>query len=158
MADTLIGPANGAVANTGYEQGPSEPWPSPGTTWSDPHPEPVEVPGHLWPLVRELGDLMTLPPNWNSYGASAIQPQAVVLALRILITHGFAGPLPAVIPLSSGGVQLEWWQDDDGVEISCERDGTMAIVMDVAGEIREVETRSLAESLLREALAWARQP
>ncbi len=56
-----------------------------------------------------LNSLLELPPNWDSYGAAAIDPRCTAYALELLgSTMRDHSPAPAVVPTSRGGVQLEW--------------------------------------------------
>ena len=77
--------------------------------------EPSWLPGTL----SELNELLDLPPNWNSYGARAIEPQAVVQAIQLLgAVTSEASPRPNVVPTRRGeGVQLEWHMHDIDVEV-----------------------------------------
>jgi hypothetical protein len=70
-------------------------------------------------VARRLSELMRLPRNWDSYGGVAVKPQNATRALsylaRILEQDSNA---PWVVPLSDGGVQLEWHQADIDLEIA----------------------------------------
>jgi hypothetical protein len=75
------------------------------------------------PLMQGLVDLLTLPPNWNSYGAGTIEPKAVHDAMNFI--NGLLGPTspaPRVVPLSSGGLQLEWHRQGVDLEVVFDRD------------------------------------
>jgi hypothetical protein len=68
-----------------------------------------EQPAWLIPVVKVIGELLNLPENWDSYGARPINPTATAFALQLLSeTMRTDTPVPAVVPTSSGGVQLEW--------------------------------------------------
>ena len=50
-----------------------------------------------------------LPPNWDSYGAHAIEPTCIGRSLRLLDAMEAAGVLvPWVVPTSDGGIVFEW--------------------------------------------------
>ena len=77
-------------------------------------------------------------------------------AVRLLTRVGWNGPLPSVVPTSPGGVQLEWGDDDDGVEIVFSPGGdAVTVLIDVHGEMTEHQLTDLADPFLAEALAWA---
>jgi hypothetical protein len=60
-------------------------------------------------VMQGFVDLLTLPPNWNSYGAGAIDLDVVRTAMTFINeVLGPQSPAPSVVPLSSGGLQLEW--------------------------------------------------
>jgi hypothetical protein len=67
------------------------------------------LPAWFDPLMQGFVDLLTLPPNWNSCGAGAIEQKIVLHAMNFI--NGLlrpTSPAPRVVPLSSGGLQLEW--------------------------------------------------
>lgn len=72
-------------------------------------PSDGELPGWVMPAVEKMAERLTLPENWNSYGARPIDPAALASALLLLdqIMHATT-PAPLVIPTSRGGIQLEW--------------------------------------------------
>jgi len=75
-------------------------------------------------LMQGFVDLFTLPHNWDSYGAGPIDPRVVHDAMNL--TNSLLGPTspaPRVVPLSSGGVQLEWHRQGIDLEIVFDRDG-----------------------------------
>jgi hypothetical protein len=72
-------------------------------------PIPAPPPGWLPLAENDLNELLSLPPNWNSYGARPIDPVIVRAAREML--HRLAQPhtpRPNVVPTVRGGVQLEW--------------------------------------------------
>ena len=76
------------------------------------------LPAWFDPLMQGFVDLLTLPLNWDSYGAGAIDMKVIQEAMSF--THGLLGPAspsPRVVPLSSGGLQLEWHRNGIDLEI-----------------------------------------
>jgi len=69
-----------------------------------------------------LEDLEALKPNWDSYGAAAIDPACIVRAREVeqLLDSFTMGP-PSIVPTSSGGVQLEWHKHGLDLEFTIER-------------------------------------
>jgi hypothetical protein len=89
-------------------------------TWQD-FGQPL--PAWFDPLIQGFVDLLTLPPNWDSYGAVVIDPKVVQDAMSFI--HGLLGPTspaPRVVPLSDGGLQLEWHRNGIDLEIVYDRD------------------------------------
>jgi hypothetical protein len=87
--------------------------------WQD-YGQPLPV----WfdPLMQGFVDLLTLPPNWDSYGAGAVDTMLVHAAISFI--NGFlrpSSPAPRVVPLSSGGLQLEWHRKGVDLEIVFDR-------------------------------------
>lgn len=82
------------------------------------------LPAWLDPLMRGLADLLTLPVNWDTYGAPPIEwivaKQAFQLMSDILDVED---PAPWVVPMSNGGIQLEWHENGSDLEIEIEPEG-----------------------------------
>jgi len=86
----------------------------------------TEDPGWLDVLVAGLARIAQLPPNWDSYRAPAISIDAIRSAVEVMKFHATQRtPAPEVVPLSSGGVQLEWHENGVDFEISCRSDQTI---------------------------------
>jgi hypothetical protein len=62
------------------------------------------------PMLEEFADLLSLPANWDSYGAREIDLSCVKFAFEKLLPLAMRPktPLPSVVPTTRGGVQLEW--------------------------------------------------
>lgn len=66
-------------------------------------------PAWMLPTLQSIGELLSLPENWDSYGASRIKPDLVNAAITFLLeTMLVHTPTPSVVPTSAGGVQVEW--------------------------------------------------
>lgn len=76
------------------------------------------LPSWVPPVVRQLDMFLDLPHNWDSYGAPPPDPRLGFSALRLLVRvmHDNT-PAPAIVPLSTGGLQLEWHQQGIDLEI-----------------------------------------
>ncbi len=68
-----------------------------------------------------LDSLRTLVPNWDGYGASAIDP-AVIDAAKSLIAKLPADLVhqPQVVPISNGTLQMEWHDGPKSLELEFE--------------------------------------
>ena len=67
------------------------------------------MPEWLTKTEQALQGLLSLPENWNSYGARPIDPLIVNAAMQLLrdiVRH--ETPQPAIVPTIRGGVQIEW--------------------------------------------------
>jgi hypothetical protein len=81
------------------------------------------LPAWFDPAIQGFVDLLTLPPDWDSYGAGAIDPRVVHEAMNLISgLLGPASPAPHVVPLSSGGLQVEWHRKGVDLEVVFERD------------------------------------
>ena len=75
----------------------------------------VSEPVWFRPLFTKMAGLLDLPPNWNSHGARPVDVKAVELALNLLLeTMKTRTPLPSIVPLPEGGLQMEW--HDSGID------------------------------------------
>jgi len=87
------------------------------------HDRGQPLPGWFDPLMQGFVDLLTLPDNWDSYGAGQIDSGLVREAMNQM--DGLLAPgnlAPRVIPLSSGGLQLEWHRNGVDLEIVYDKD------------------------------------
>src|SRR4051812_29998315 len=67
-------------------------------------------------ILTKVLELVDLPENWNSYGATQVRHDTALFAMLILENIMQAGtPLPDVVPTASGGLQFEW--HDFGVDL-----------------------------------------
>ena len=75
-------------------------------------------PAWLMPTVQSFGDLLQLPSNWDGYGAAQIQGQIARKAIQVLVeVMEHDAPAPSVVPLSDGGIQIEWHRLGRNLEI-----------------------------------------
>lgn len=80
------------------------------------------LPNWFDPLMQGFVDLLTLPPNWDSYVAGPIDFTLVQEAMAQMNTLLIpSSPAPRVVPLSTGGLQIEWHRNDIDLEIAFER-------------------------------------
>lgn len=67
------------------------------------------APESLLPTIQSMGNLVNLLPDWDSFGAQAVDPARFISALRLLphiIRENI--PVPSVVPTGQGGIQFEW--------------------------------------------------
>lgn len=75
-------------------------------------------PSWMIPTIQGLGALLTLPADWDSYGAPRIDPPFIIAALELAAEALPDGtPPPAVVPTSRGGVQFEWHTRSADLEV-----------------------------------------
>jgi hypothetical protein len=96
----------------------------------------------LFAAVRQVVRLLSMPSNWDSYGAKPIDRQKAVSALYFLwiaIVNG--APMPAIIPTSDGGIQLEWHRRGVDLEIRVISGTSLEVFFEdlATGETREGE-------------------
>lgn len=77
-----------------------------------------DPPAWITPTLENLGRLLAMPRNWDTYGAKRVDPACVVSAFETaLAVMQDETPSPSVVPTSEGGVQLEWHIRDIDLEI-----------------------------------------
>ena len=76
------------------------------------------LPAWFDPVMQGFAELITLEPNWDSYGGLAIDRPTIDGAMALLDTLlGPSSLAPSIVPLSSGGLQVEWHRHDQNLEI-----------------------------------------
>ncbi len=81
-------------------------------------------------LIDRLHHLGSLAPNWDSYDAVPVQGTAAVEAMRLLAQIlTFDVPTPTLVPTSSGGLQLEWHQDEAELELDVHPNGAVEVFL-----------------------------
>ena len=86
-----------------------------------------ELPDWVNPVINQIRELVVLRPNWDSYGAIPIW--SIQEALRVLATvMDDETEIPWIVPLPSGGVQLEWERPPGGIEIVIDLSGSSASI------------------------------
>lgn len=76
-------------------------------------------PNWVLATARAFDEIMALPTNWDSYSARRVDVGAAEAAFAVLgqvMTD--TTPPPVVIPMASGGVQLEWHERGIDLEIA----------------------------------------
>lgn len=59
-------------------------------------------------VLERLSALGELELNWDSYGGLPIHRTAIEAASRLIRSSDRDSLMPAVVPLSDGGISLEW--------------------------------------------------
>lgn len=78
--------------------------------------------------LTKLSGLIRLPEDWDSYGAPPIDAEVAGTLWEVLVTLAEAeAPEPDVVPLSSGGLQLEWYTPELEVQLSIEPPAPQAL-------------------------------
>lgn len=98
-------------------------------TWCPVCQQP-ESPGHIVAVtdpIKRLDHFSLLEPNWDSYGAAAVDPAVVELMRRAI--WAFQVP-PTVVPTNSGGIQLEWHTKTLDIELAIYPDGHAEFFLD----------------------------
>jgi len=83
--------------------------------------------------LKTLFELRNLPPNWDSYGSPPPTSEASSSASQILqITSSMENiPPPHVIPISGGGIQINWRKRNRELDIEILQNGNIEFLKSV---------------------------
>jgi hypothetical protein len=77
------------------------------------------------PTISAISSIQLLGENWDSYGGKKTSDDLIKLALSILTQiMPVNAPVPSVVPLGDGGLQLEWHRKQQDLEIVFPADTT----------------------------------
>jgi len=77
-----------------------------------------QLPAWLEPTLSAFLSIRSLGENWDSYGGKKTSDDLIKLALSILTQiMPVNAPVPSVVPLGDGGLQLEWHRKQQDLEI-----------------------------------------
>jgi hypothetical protein len=106
--------------------------------------------------IRKLFQLLALPRDWDSYGSPSPSEVAVTAAVRLILgidLDYFVSP--RVVPVSGGGVQLEWSVGSREVEIEINDECAAEYLKSHRGKPIEEGQISLADfPRIRALLTW----
>jgi len=80
-------------------------------------------------VLERLHRFMSYDKNWNGYGEEAISERAVGRTLIVLYQVSLGGPAPVVIPMSHGGIQVEWYYSGTEIEIDIPPAGVISVLI-----------------------------
>jgi len=82
-----------------------------------------EHPAWIDAVMLKLNELLDLPHNWDTYGADRINVNSTIFIFEMLVELISKGiPQPAIVPITEGGVQMEWHINGANLEISMQPD------------------------------------
>jgi hypothetical protein len=83
------------------------------------------------PVSSQLNKLISLGPNWDSYGAKPISTQRVVQAFDLLKSiMREQTPVPTIVPTNEGSLQLEWHTQGIDLEVLILGDNSYCVVFE----------------------------
>jgi hypothetical protein len=106
--------------------------------------------------IKKLFQLLALPHDWDSYGSPPPSEDAVTAAVRLILDIDLDYFVSSrVVPVSGGGVQLEWSFDSRELEIEINDEGAGEYLKSHHGKPIEEGQISLADfPRIRALLAW----
>jgi len=104
--------------------------------------------------IKRLNKVLSLPQNWDSYGSRPPTQAAANTAMDLLTSIGIDYFVaPRVVPVSGGGLQLEWESGTRGLELEILDDGSVEYLRT---ERREPRDEGLVHSIndVRPLFLW----
>jgi hypothetical protein len=151
---------NGLQSVTGTSSSLGEMYPSAQRSYASPQWSGVVLMSELsqWQIetIRKLFQLLALPIDWDSYGSPPPSEVAVTAAARLILSielDYFVSP--RIVPVSGGGVQLEWSLGSREVEIEIGDEGSAEYLKSIHAKPVEESQVSLADlPRIRSLLMW----
>lgn len=111
----------------------------------------------LRPAIDRISNLTALARSWDSYGAPPVEADCALHAVQFLLSTAYSSvPPPTIVPLTDGGIQLEWHRGGIDFEIAFSDLEPGVYVADRdAGEEVELPLREAATELARFAARLA---
>lgn len=79
-------------------------------------------------IADRIVDLMKLPTGWDGYGGRALTRGAAFIAMNILASFcKSTTPMPSLVPMANGGVQIEWHFGAIDLEIAINSPGRISV-------------------------------
>lgn len=117
------------------------------------------------PAFQKLEFFRTLDPDWDSYGSATITPQAFSTAKALLSDlclrpsgFGTTTLVPfSVVPVATGGINLEWRRPDAALEVWINAAGTIETLLDRHQHVDRFEEKTVTgiPAAVAEVLAFA---
>lgn len=83
-----------------------------------PRSRPLDLPHGHAAVLPKVCEYLTLAPGWDGYQGRPLKHETGLFALKILNDiMGPRTPVPHVVPVGNGGVQLEWHLPDCDLEL-----------------------------------------
>jgi hypothetical protein len=104
--------------------------------------------------LDRISGLTALAVGWNGYDAREIKADMAIDAAKFLTEVAFPGiAAPSIVPLSDGGVQIEWHRGGVDIEVAFSDDEPGIYVVDREGDEAELP---LPEAVPTIAKYWRR--
>ena len=85
--------------------------------------------------VQSINELLALPHGWDSYGGMPPSERGARKVIAMLASFAAAGgKMPAIVPVSDGGLQLEWHNSGVDLEIEIDRSGAVSAYVERQNE------------------------
>jgi hypothetical protein len=115
----------------------------------------VEVTQDAAPWLKDALDrisaLTALADGWDSYGGRAVDATIVMDTVKFLMKVSYPSiPRPSIVPLATGGLQVEWHRGGVDLEVAfCDEDPGALVSDRESGDVREMPTSEAATEVTR---------
>lgn len=117
-----------------------------GTTSATQVIEPVEEPWRsiVEARLKKLGGYQT---GWDGYCSAPPHPSVIAYARSALHSvMQFGTPVPSIVPMSEGGLQIEWHQDGYDIELAIYSTDDVDLSIEFPDDREPVEEKTLKTS------------
>src|SRR5207249_140230 len=88
-------------------------------------PESYFAPSWLPAITRRIAELSLRREGWDSYGAAAVQPEAIGAVVELVLDYGAAIQTEPVVSLTvEGGLLFEWGNEEAALEYTALPNGS----------------------------------
>lgn len=117
------------------------------------------MPTALRLMFDKLTELSELPENWDGYGSRRIEPAAKKTASNLLLmVYSLGMPTPHIVPVSGGGIQLEWQIKGRELELEVLPDGEILfLIVNENEQMQEGSVPHFLSPTLPALAAWLNQ-
>jgi len=124
-----------------------------------PSHDSTAIPLSTWleAILPAIHKIEAFEENWDSYGSPPPSPELISEALSTLHYAEFPDlPAPAIVPVSGGGIQLEWHLPFKYLEIEFHPEGKASFLAEnlVSHEIKEASFYSQDYNRVRSLIGW----
>lgn len=117
-----------------------------------------EIPQWAEPVAQRLADLASLSADWDSYGASSVDPDAIAQTIELLLAvMKDDTPVPTIVPTNRGRVMVEWHTRGVDLEVTALPGGRFHVSFEENGDAWD-ETLSSDLSRLDAAVSRLARP
>lgn len=107
-------------------------------------------------ILEKIQEVAVLKPNWDGYGAPALDRASIETAIRIseALQDVFEVHPPHVVPVPTGDVQFEWDREGKSLEIEIEDGDTIYFLKWLPSGMESERFPATDTDKIRELIEW----